>query len=218
MKSLRLTGIAAVATIGVLALGACSSSSDSTRQSSASPSPSVSYKQLNQDQLVATLVDLKALPNGFAVDDTLTKPGNVSYLCDYDKNANLPQLNTYAARDFSKGTGLQADVVRTGIRQYDSVEVSAKFFDALDQALKTCKETTQDGQTGKVSVVSADQVGDRSVMVKLDFKEVSLYTQYIQVGPSFIQVGNASMMGVNPDVTVDVAKKQVAKYQEAARG
>lgn len=218
MKSFRLTGVAAIATVGVLALGACSSSSDSGSQTPASSSPAVTYKQLNQDQLTAALVELNALPTGFAVDETITKPGNVGYLCDYNKKVNLPEQNTYAARSFVKGTGEKADVVRSAIRQYDSVEVSTQYINALDEVLKTCKETIQQGQKVKVSVVSANPVGDKSIMVKLDFNEISAYTQFIQVGPSFVQIGNASLAGVNPDVTVDVGAKQTVKYQEAARG
>lgn len=217
MKALRLTGVAAVATAGVLALGACSSNSDSGNQPPVSSSPAVKYKQLSKDQLVGALVELDALPKGFAVDETSTDPGKISYLCDYEKKLKLPEHNRYAGRDFAKGTGLQVDLVRSSIRQYDSVETSTAFFNALEEALKTCKETTQNGEKGKVSVVSADPIGDKSVMVKIDLEQLSIYTQYALVGPSFVQVAEASMLGVSPDTTVDVAKKQVAKYQEAAK-
>lgn len=224
MKSRRSTAVAAVALAGVLGLSACSSGSNSGEQAPASTqesqtaSPQASLKQLNKDQLVGALVELDALPKGFAVDETSTDPGKISYLCDYDKKVNLPEHNQYAGRDFVKGTGLQADLVRSSIRQYDSVETSTAFFNALEEALKTCKETTQNGDTGKVSVVSADSVGDKSVMVKIDMEQLSMYTQYVLVGPSFVQVAEASMLGVSPDTTVQVAEKQVAKYQEAARG
>lgn len=188
-------------------------------QGSASASqsaPIANLKQLDEQQLTAALVGESDMPEGFKVEAVSNKPGQISYICNYNKKAGSSEHTQYAERPFVRGSGQSSEYGLSALRQYASVDVSKKLFDALNETLKTCTETDVDGTKAKVSVLPSESFGDQSIMVRLEAQGAKMDLQYVRVGPTFVQIGTGSLQGVSQNITNQVTKAQVDKYVAAA--
>ena len=213
----RLRGISLVVALLVV-LASCSSADEGPSESdpgaSAAPQatvPVASYALLSESELEGTLLELDGLPPGYSQDPP-TESGN-KYFCDYDP----PTEERYRVRrDFTKGGGLSAEVVSLTIRQFESVEDAEASWDALVEVTRTCDSEVFEGSTLNYSPLSALDLGDASVGVKIDSDGVTILQNFVRVGPSIVSGGGGGLVAVDADTIADLLAKQVDRYTAAA--
>lgn len=215
-KGLRTALGAAFVAVTFGASVACSPSSEPQQPaSSVITTQAATYAQLDQQQLIAALLTVSDLPTGFSVGATETEQTNPSFYCNYADKLELPKYTEYARRDYSKGTGIQSTITRTGLSQYSSNTVAKTHFDALVETMKTCTDDTVKGERVKHSVVSSSPIGEGSIVIKTE-GSISTYSSFALVGPTLVQASAGALTGTDPDVTTELLTKQAERYQEAA--
>ncbi|MFA7265680.1 MAG: hypothetical protein WC054_05160 [Candidatus Nanopelagicales bacterium] len=156
------------------------------------------------------------MPSGFTADETKTVPDKASSYCGYSAEMRLPEATVFASRDYSKGTGLSAELARSTLRQYESAEDAKTQLDALTETMKTCTKGENNGERAKFSVVSSSQVGEGSIVIKTESKSATVYSGFALVGPTLVSTANAGVTGSDPDLTISLLPKQVEQYVDAA--
>lgn len=229
MTHLRPARHAVLIVLSGLMLAACGSTS-STPSADERPTPGASspvptqpatsspasipavptYAQLTSRQLIKALPALDDMPAGYTAEQPETKDTSTTF-CNY-KQPN--QENGYASITFD---GSSTSAIEAGIRQYGSVADASAQQAALAKALRTCHSMTSDGTTLKVARMSAPSLGDRSIGTALSSQGYTIAELFIQVGPVVIQVGEAGLGSADITKVTAIAKKTIAKYEDAAK-
>lgn len=150
------------------------------------------------------------MPAGYTAEKPDTTDNNETF-CNY-KEPN--HANNYASITYD---GTSASAIAASIRQYDSVDDASAQQESLGAALRTCRSMTSSGHTLKVAQMSAPQLGDRTVGVALSSQGYTIAELFIQVGPAVLQIGEAGLGGADVTKVTGLAKKAIAKYEDAAK-
>ena len=218
---MTITSRAALAACTLLFLTACGSSTSAKESETGSDGGDVSesavpdrpsYKILNKKALKGALVGVDRLPAGYSQDPP-TDAGRNKYFCDY-KPPFTEKVEVF--RDFTKGGGLSAELLRVGLRQYANTDQAKAAFDALVKTLETCTEETYDGTKLTYAAMSAPKVGDRAVGVKITADETTLPQNFALVGPTLVSSGGGGLMNANADEIANLLKDQAKAYRSAA--
>lgn len=209
----------ALAGLLLFAVAACGGE-DSPGAPASTPSPTVAssatpegptYRSLSEDELDEVLLGVEQMPPGFSQDPP-TDDGN-KYFCDYDPPT---EEKVRASRDFTKGGGLSAEVVRLAARQFESADDARASWDALTGALKTCKSEVYEGTTLTYSPMSVPDLGEDAVGVKIDADGVTIVQNFVLVGPVMISAGGGGAVDVDVDNILTLLEDQVDRYVDAA--
>ncbi|MFJ9968876.1 hypothetical protein [Streptomyces avermitilis] len=65
--------------------------------------------------------------------------------------------------------------------------------------------------------MSVDEVGDRALGVRIETDGVTLLQQFTLDGPVLANVGTGGIANVDADETAQLLRKQVERYEAAAR-
>lgn len=183
-----------------------------TSAAPATPTATPTPKPLSKAALEAALLPLSAMPAGYSADPP-GKDSEDKTFCNY-KQPHQAQVKV--SRDFTKGGGVNATVTSIGIRQYSSAQAAAESFDKLEQTLATCHGEMYQGSQMKYSAMSVDQVGDRSLGVRIESDGATILQQFTLDGPVLINVGTGGLVAVDADQTAELLRKQVQRYEAAA--
>jgi hypothetical protein len=217
-----ITSRTALAAFILILLTGCGSSrpaqdsTDSANDNTASSAPEKpaepSYRILGKKGLTAALLGVQDLPAGYSQDPP-TDEGRNKTFCNY-----TPPFTekVKVSRDFTKGGGLSAELLRVGLRQYANPQRAKAAFDALTKALETCTEETYEGTKMTYAAMSAPKVGDGTVGVKITGDDISLPQYFALVGPTLVNTGGGGLMNANADEISNLLKDQVKAYTSAA--
>ncbi|HNN48892.1 MAG TPA: hypothetical protein PKM12_07945 [Marmoricola sp.] len=184
-----------------------------TRSATPTAEPTPQFRQLSKPELKSTLMTIKELPAGYAKDPDQS-PSNKTY-CNY-KPVATP--NTEVIRQFTKGGGFSTQFLHFVIRQFDSTDTADQAFTKMEQVLQRCRQDKVDGETIKYSLMSAPEIGDRSLGLKGSMSDqVDLMQYHVLVGPSIVSAAGAGIMNLDADEATRLLEKQVQRYQEKAR-
>lgn len=181
--------------------------------SSSAPTPTPQAQLLSKKKLTAALLPLSAMPAGWSVDTSGSDSGDKTF-CDY-KQPHAAKIKL--SRSFQKGGGLSASVASVGLRQYASAKDAGEAFDALEQALQTCHSETYQGSKLTYTAMSVDKVGDRALGVRIEGGGATVLQQFTLDGPVLANVGTGGMANVDANETAQLLRKQVDRYEAAAR-
>jgi hypothetical protein len=230
----RFSQIAALALAAAFAAG-CGGSDDAgdgagpsasaSRGTTSSPTenvidePSVpaepEYKKLSKAELEDALLSINELPAGYARDPSGDGPtDDDDTYCGYKPPA---QPDVKVRHDYLKGGGLSASLLSFSIGQYDSEDGPQGYLDDFAKQLDKCTSENLDGETVKYALMSAPQVGDQAMGVRVEGDAYTLAADMAKVGPVLIVVGGGGLMDLNVDQINDLFEKQVEKYLEAAK-
>lgn len=182
--------------------------SESTSSSSPSEGPALSQEELRDVVLPATL-----LPNGFRVDPKTDGVESADTFCDYKQPH---ETSAYAEGGFVKGSGLTSHFILITLREYADEEQAEATFDALRDALTTCKTDTIDGKQVTYSSLPAPALGDASVGVGANISGLSSPQYFTRSGQTVIGVSGTGLGGPSTDVLTDVLRDQVSRYEKRA--
>jgi hypothetical protein len=215
--------------VSALFLTACGSGNDSggsnagsgtgsNTESSATPTPTPTkpaaptYRILNKQELTGALLGVQDMPAGYSQDpptpDSLDKT-----FCDYKPPFTQ---KVKVSRDFTKGGGMSAELLRVGLRQYANPQQAKAAFDALTKALETCAGETYDGTKMTYTPMSAPKVGDASIGVKITADDTPLLQTFALVGPTLVNSGGGGLMNASADDVNTLLEAQVKAYKNAA--
>lgn len=217
----------AVAVVSALLMTGCSSSNEPTIPSAgsatgsndrslASPAPTApaapSYQILSKPALTEALLGVQGLPPGYSQDAPSPANANKTF-CNYKPPFTE---KVYVSREFTKGAGLSAEILRVGLRQYADSKQAKAAFDALTDALQTCTKETYQGTKLTYAPMSAAKVGDASVGVKIAAGNITLLQNYALAGPTLVSTGGGGLMNANADEISNLLGDQVKAYDTAA--
>jgi len=111
---------------------------------------------------------------------------------------------------------LSAEFLGVGLRQYADGDQARASFDALATALESCTGETYDGVESTYAAMSAPDVGDASLGVKILADGVGLLQFFAVVGPVLVNTGGGGLMNANADEVMRLLETQVKKYEGAA--
>ena len=168
---------------------------------------------LSKAELKKALLPVKALPTGYGVDPDADGKDSGKTYCNYKPPVDP---TTYVEGSFIKGGGISAEILLIIFRQFDSADDASRAFDALVETMETCTKDTLDGEPVKFSVLSMPELEEGSIAINLIADNFSAPQFFTLVGPTMIVVGGGGFMGNDPDMLVDLLKKQINKYKEAA--
>jgi hypothetical protein len=204
-------GLAASAPTSQVTSPTASSTSLTTPDASSSQPPSAdrAYAQLTSAQLIKALPALDEMPAGYTAEEPDTSDTNETF-CNYMQPNHE---NSYASITYD---GTSTSAIAVSVRQYNSVDDASAQQVALAKAMQTCSSMTSSGTTLKVAQMSAPKLGYRTVGVALSSQGYTIAELFIQVGPAVLQVGEAGLGGADVTKVTGLAKKAIAKYQDAA--
>lgn len=169
------------------------------------------YALLSKRRLEDALLKIEDMPVGYSQDPPSEQ--STKTFCDYvtpfDEKVSV-------MRDFTKGGGVSAELLRVGLRQYASADQARAAFDALTTALSTCKGETYDGSKLVYSPMSAPHVGDGSVGVRITADGYTLLQNFALVGPTLVSTGGGGLADADADEIAGLLEAQVVAYQGAA--
>lgn len=208
----------------MLALSGCGSSdapaAAPTSVASATPgvAPSTaepvtpSFDLLDEAGLEGALLTVQDMPDGFSQDPP-SDQGPDKNFCDY----KVPHDTLIRVRrDFTKGSGMSAEVASTGIRQYASDSDAKDSFDALVEAMNTCTGETYQGEKLTYSVTKAPDLGAGSIGIRIESEAATILQNFVLVGPTLVNTGIAGLTGTDFDTGINLLKAQVARYSREA--
>jgi hypothetical protein len=182
---------------------------------SPSPSPTAApdpeYVVLPKPKLEAALLTIQDMPVGYSQDPP-TEAGTKTF-CDYKPPFNE---KVYVSRDFTKGGGMSAELLRVGLRQFQSADQARAAFNALTKALSTCQTEMYNGTKMEYAPMSAPKVGDESIGVRITAEGTTLMQNFALVGPTIVATGGGGLMQANADEIARLLEAQVETYQTAA--
>ena len=177
--------------------------------------PSVVYKILSRDALEQALLEIDDLPPGYSQDEAAPDDGTRKTFCDYKEAAKEKyRVN----RAFTKGGGLSSEYVSVYLRQYGSTEEARTAWEAMTDALGTCKSEVFEGSKLSYARMSAPKLGDASIGVRIEGEGVTLLQNFVLVGPVLMSVGGGGLMNSDADAVAGLLKAQVDRYVAAAGG
>ena len=172
------------------------------------------YRVLTKRALTAALLGVQDLPPGYSQDPP-TNDGRSKTFCDY-KPPFTEKIKV--SRDFTKGGGMSAELLRVMLRQYAGQAQAKAAFKALTKSMKTCTNEVYDGTEVTYAVMSAPKVGDDSIGIKMTADGTTLLQTFVLVGPTLVSTGGGGLMNANADEVNGLIKAQVNEYQDAASG
>ncbi len=171
-----------------------------------------SYRLLSKEELTGALLALQDVPAGYSQDPPPADgPGKT--FCDYPPPF---EEKVKVRRDFTKGAGLSAEFLGVGLRQYADDDQARASFDALATALESCTGETYNGVENTYAAMSAPDVGDATLGVKITADGVGLLQFFAVVGPVLVNTGGGGLMNANADEVMRLLEAQVKKYEGAA--
>lgn len=200
----------------ILSASGCGDSG-SSRGNTASPkgattAASPTYRILTKEELNKALLGLQDLPAGYSQDPPEDERAGKTF-CDYKP----PFEETIRVRrDFTKGSGLSAELLSLGFRQFADADQAKASFDAMTKALTSCTGETYNGVKSTYAPMSAPKVGDGSVGVKITAGDTGLLQFFALVGPVLINTGGGGLMNANADEVIRLFKAQVDRYETSA--
>lgn len=217
----------AVALVSALLMTGCTGSNEPTTPSAGSATganhPSLAatattapatpnYRILSKPALTEALLGVQGLSPGYSQDAPSPAGPNKTF-CNY-----RPPFTekAYVSRDFTKGAGLSAEILRVGLRRYADSRQAKAAFNALTDALRTCTEETSQGTKLTYAPMSAVKVGDASVGVKIAAGNTTLLQNFALVGPTLVSTGGGGLMNANADEISNLLRDQVKAYDDAA--
>lgn len=183
-----------------------------TSATAPSPSGSPEFQILSRVAVRHTLLSVDDLPPGYSQEPS--EPDEGKNFCDYKEPA---KAQAYLRRDFLKGGGLSAELLTITIRQYGSIKDANAAWDALAKALESCKGEEYDGSQLTYTRMSAPDLGENSLGLKIDVDGVTLLQNFVLVGPAVISGGGGGAVNADADTIVAALRKQVVRYVGEAR-
>ena len=183
-----------------------------TTSTATAPSAVPEFQILGRAAVKRVLLNVDDLPPGYSQEPS--DPSDGKTFCDYKEPA---KERVYVRRDFIKGGGLSAELLTISIRQYGSVDEANAAWNALRKALRTCKGEEYDGSQLKYTRMSAPDLGEDSLGLKIDVDGVTLLQNFVLVGPAVLSGGGGGAVNADADTIVAALRKQVARYDGAAR-
>lgn len=173
--------------------------------------PDPAYGLLSKGRLDAAPLTIEDLPVGYSQDPPSEQ--TTKTFCDYRQPFTE---KVTVSRDFTKGGGASSEILRVGLRQYASADEARAAFDALTGALSTCKGETYDGTRLVYAAMSAPEVGDGSVGVRITADGYTLLQNFALVGPTLVSTGGGGLMDADADEVASLLEAQVERYQAEA--
>lgn len=177
------------------------------------PEPKLTQKQLNR-----VLLTLNDMPEaGFVI--SAPDDSEQTYYCDYKPPAFPTET---ATAEFEKVEGISFYLVRSNVDQYALTEDAEAMLDKTTRVLSRCTEDTIDGTRFTFTVMSAPNLADQSLGVKLeatiDGMDVVMHQIYIRIGNAIVQTSAATGGMTFPDANEvgELAEVQVDRYLQAA--
>ncbi len=167
---------------------------------------------MSKEELNNALLGVQSLPPGYSQDPPAAEGPNKTF-CDY-----VPPFeeSIKARRDFTKGAGLSAEILSVGLRQYANADQAKASFDALVNALGSCTGETFNGVQQTYAPMSAPNVGEGSVGVKIADDNTGLLQFFAVVGPVLVNTGGGGLMNANADEIMSLLEAQVDQYRASA--
>ncbi|ROR90955.1 hypothetical protein EDD33_1812 [Nocardioides aurantiacus] len=190
-----------------------SASGDTTTKAEPTKPAAPEFRVLGKPALTKALLGVQDLPPGYAQDPPDPNRATNKTFCDYEQP--FTEKN-YVSRDFTKGGGLSAELLRVGLRQYANADEAKAAFTALTDALETCTGETYQGTQLTYSPMSAPKVGDGAVGIKITADDTVLLQNFALVGPTLINTGGGGLMNANADEVTTLLKAQAKAYETAA--
>ncbi len=205
--------VVALGTVLLLATAACSSPEDAPGGSLAS----TTAERLSADELRASLLTLGDMPEpGFTQTDP-DPDRERTYFCDYEPPA---QPSETVMSEFEKTDDVAFSLVRSVTDQFDSVDDAAAQIDAAATTLETCDSATVAGTEQKYRVLSAPDLGDRSLAVQITTKvgdvPVVMHQVYVQSGNAILQTSTAvggADASADADDVADLARVHAKRFE-----
>lgn len=171
-----------------------------------------SAKVLSKPKLESALLTLQDLPPGYSQDPPSEE--RTKNFCDYKPPFGNGLV--YARADFTKGAGMSAEFVRVGLRQFASASEAKASFQALVDALKTCRSETYAGSKLTYSAMSTPKLGEGAIGVKIDADGTTLVQNFVLVGPTLVATGGGGLLNTDADSLTRLLTAQVNRYTAAA--
>lgn len=182
-----------------------------TPSPSATAAPEPEYVTLPKPKLESALLTIQDLPVGYSQDPP-SEAGTKTF-CDYKPPFTE---KVYVTRAFTKGGGMSAELLRVGLRQFESADQSRAAFDALTKTLNTCRTEMYDGTKMEYAPMSAPKVGDESIGVRITADGTALMQNFALVGPTIVATGGGGLMQADAEEIARLLEAQVETYQTAA--
>lgn len=188
------------------------SSTTTTKDPEPAEPKAPSYRGLDKTALTKALLGVQDMPPGYSQDPPSKASPNKTF-CNYKPPFNE---KVYVSRDFTKGGGLSAELLRVGLRQYANAQEAKAAFTALTDALETCTGETYEGSKLTYTPMSAAKVGDGSVGVKITVDDTTLLQNFALIGPTLVSTGGGGLMNANADEVTNLLRAQAKAYENAA--
>lgn len=173
------------------------------------------YSLLTKGQLKAAVLKVSDMPTGYGEDpESDASDKNTKTYCDY-KRPFEPSAD--ALQSFLKGSGLSSEFVQISLRQYGDSNEGAASFKALVDTMDTCKKDSIDGDPVKFSILSTPDLEDGSIGISTSSDDVSVPQFFVLAGPTLISVGGGGLLGSDVDALLELLKKQIGSYKDAAK-
>ena len=188
--------------------------------STATPGPATTAapeaERYSQKDLRKSLLALDDMPEaGFTVSE-VDESRERTYYCDYEPPVEPTEV---ASSEFEKIEGLAFFLVRSNVDQFASAEDAAAQIDKAAEVLETCRESEIDGVKQTYAVMSAPEMGEDTLAVKiemtLDDIDVVMHQFYVLSGTAVLQTSTAAGGMSFPDASVgaELAARQLEKYE-----
>jgi hypothetical protein len=187
------------------------SGADAPEKSAPAKPAAPSYRVIGKPGLTKALLGVQDMPPGYSQDPPSAASPDKTF-CNYKPPF---KEKIYVSRDFTKGGGLSAELLRVGLRQYANPQQAKAAFNALTDALETCTGETYDGTKLTYTPMSAAKVGDDSVGVKITADDTTLLQNFALIGPTLVSTGGGGLMNANADEVTNLLKAQSRAYQTA---
>lgn len=216
-----------VAAVSAILVSGCGTSNEPTSPNAdsgtgsndspvASPAPTEAdapaYRALGKPALTKALLGVQDLPPGYSQDPPSPASPSKTF-CNYKPPFTE---KVYVSRDFTKGGGLSAELLRVGLRQYANAKQAKSAFNALTKALETCTEEVYQGTKLTYTPMSAVRVGDGSIGIKITADNTTLLQNFALVGPTLVSTGGGGFMNANADEVTALLRAQSKAYKTAA--
>lgn len=189
----------------------------STPETESSTAAPVKLPPISASDLRKQLLTIDDLAPGYSADkltaDDSSEKGTHTF-CNY----KATPARTMVSQTFTKDQGLASSILQVGIRRYASADIAAKQMDLLKQTMQTCDGETLDGTKVEYSLISAPQLGDSRIGIKIAYDQGVNTEYFILLGSDLIQaaMGGTSLSDITISQLNDLAQKQVEKVRAAS--
>jgi hypothetical protein len=212
MRRILVTVVLALSVAGCGDSGVSDSVGSEAVSSGTTTTAVPTFRILSKEDLTNALLRLQDLPAGYSQDPPTSEVSGKTF-CDYVAPF---QESIRVRQDFTKGSGLSAELLSVGLRQYADADQARASFEALEKALASCTGETYNGVEQTYALMSAPKVGEGSVGVKITAGGNGLLQFFAVVGPVLINTGGGGVMNANADEVMNLLEGQVDKYRASA--